>query len=53
MNLLNVNSVSDVRQVKMYAAEPIVPDPNLFEVEIYIVKLKNINLPVVIKFQQN
>jgi hypothetical protein len=34
--LLNVHSVSDVRQKEIHTAEPIVPDPSLFEVEIPI-----------------
>jgi hypothetical protein len=32
--------ISDVRQVEMHTAEPLVPDPNSFEVEIAIAKLK-------------
>jgi hypothetical protein len=51
--LLNVHSVSDVRQIEMHTAETTVPDPNLFEHEIAIAKLKNINRQVVIKFRQN
>jgi hypothetical protein len=39
-HLLNVNSVSDVRQIEIHAAEPLVPDHNTFEVEIAVVKLK-------------
>jgi hypothetical protein len=37
--LLNVRRVSDVRQIEMHAAEPLVPDPSPFEVEIAIAKL--------------
>jgi hypothetical protein len=39
--LLNVHSISDVRQIKIHIAEPLVPDPSPFEVEIAITKLKN------------
>jgi galactose-1-phosphate uridylyltransferase len=38
--LLNVHRVSDDRQVEMHTAEPIVPDPSPFEIEIAIAKLK-------------
>jgi hypothetical protein len=33
--LLNVLRVSDVRQIEIHTAEPLVPDPSPFEVEIY------------------
>jgi hypothetical protein len=39
--LLNVHRVSHVRQIEIRIAEPIVPDPSLFEVEIAIAKLKS------------
>jgi hypothetical protein len=32
--LLNVHRVSDVRQIEIHTAEPLVPDPTSFEVEI-------------------
>jgi hypothetical protein len=38
--LLNVHSVSDLRQIKVQTAEPLVPDPSYHEVEIAIAKLK-------------
>jgi hypothetical protein len=38
--LLNVHRVCDVRQIEIHAAEPLVPDPGPFEVEIGIAKLK-------------
>jgi hypothetical protein len=38
--LLNVHRFSDVRQIEMYTAEPSVPDPSAFEVEITTAKLK-------------
>jgi hypothetical protein len=37
--LLNVNRVSDVRQVEIHTAEPLVPEPSPFEVEIAIAEL--------------
>jgi hypothetical protein len=51
--LLNVHNVSDVKQIEVYMAEPLVPGPNLLEFEIAVAKLKSINLQVVIKFQHN
>jgi hypothetical protein len=44
--LLNVHSVSDARQIEIYAAETLVPKPSLLEVEIVIAK-------ALIKFWQN
>jgi hypothetical protein len=38
--LLNVHNVSDVRQIEVHMAEPLVPGPSHLEVEIAIVKLK-------------
>jgi hypothetical protein len=35
-----VHNVSDVRQIEVYTAEPLVPGPSGLEVEIAIVKLK-------------
>jgi hypothetical protein len=37
----------------MHTAEPLVAEPNYFEVEIAIEKLKSLNLQVLIKFRQN
>jgi hypothetical protein len=51
--LLNVHNVSDVRQIELHTAEPIVSGPSPLEVEIAIAKLKSINHQVVIKFRQN
>jgi hypothetical protein len=42
---LNVHRVSDVRQIKILAAEPLVPDPLLYDVEIAIENLKIYKLP--------
>jgi hypothetical protein len=49
--LLNVHGVSDVRQTEIHTAEPLVPDPSSFEVEIVIGKLKRYTS--LIKFQMN
>jgi hypothetical protein len=43
--LLNVHSVSDVRQREIHMTEPLVLDPSPFEVEIAITKLKNYKMP--------
>jgi hypothetical protein len=38
--LLNLHDVSDVRQIEMHTAGPLVPAPSRLEVEIAIAKLK-------------
>jgi hypothetical protein len=38
--LLNVHNVSDVRQIEVHTAEPLVPGPSRLEVEIAIAKLE-------------
>jgi hypothetical protein len=43
--LLNVQRVSDVRQIEIHTAEPLVPDPRSFEVEIAIATLKMYEFP--------
>jgi hypothetical protein len=43
--LLNVHRVSDVRQIEIYTAVPLVPDPSPFEVEIAIENLKRYKSP--------
>jgi hypothetical protein len=43
--LLVVHRVSDVRQEKIYIAEPLVPDSSTFEAETAIAKLKRFNSP--------
>jgi hypothetical protein len=52
-HLLNVDNVSDVRQIDVHLAEPLVPDPRCLEVEIAITKLKKYKLPVVVKYWQD
>ena len=39
--LLNVHGVNDVRRTEIHAAEPLVPEPSAFEVEVAIEKLKS------------
>jgi hypothetical protein len=43
--LLNVHTVSNVRQIEIHTAEPLVPDPSSLEVEIAITKLKKYKSP--------
>jgi len=43
--LLNIHGVDDVRQAEMHAAEPLAPEPNAFEVELAIEKLKSHRSP--------
>jgi hypothetical protein len=43
--LLNAHRVSDVRQIEIHTAEPLLPDPSPFEVEIAIAKLKRFKSP--------
>jgi hypothetical protein len=40
-----VHNVSDVRQIEVHTAEPLVPDPSRIEVEIAIAKLKKYKSP--------
>jgi hypothetical protein len=39
--MLNVHGLHDVRQMDIYTAEPLVPEPSLFDVEIAIGNLKD------------
>jgi hypothetical protein len=43
--LLNVHNVSDVGQIEILAAEPLVPGPSCLEVEIAIANLKKYRSP--------
>jgi hypothetical protein len=38
--LLNIHGVNDVKQTEVHTAEPLVPEPNAFEFEMAIEKLK-------------
>jgi hypothetical protein len=42
---LNVHRASDVRQIEIHTAEPLVPDPSPFEVQIIIATLKRFKSP--------
>jgi hypothetical protein len=41
--LLNVHRVSDVKQIEIHTAEPLVPESSPFEVDIAIAKFKKYN----------
>jgi hypothetical protein len=43
--LLKVHTVNDIRQMEKYTAEPLVPDPSHFEVEIATAKFKKYKSP--------
>jgi hypothetical protein len=43
--LMNVHGVNDVRQTEMHTAEPLVPEPSAFEVEMAVGKLKRCKSP--------
>jgi hypothetical protein len=43
--LLNVHNVSDVRQIEVHTAEPLVPGPSRLEMEIAVAKLKKCRSP--------
>jgi hypothetical protein len=45
--LLNVHGVKDVKQTKIYTAEPLVRKPSSSEVEIAIEKLKSYKTPCI------
>jgi len=50
--LLILHGVNDVRQTEIHTAEPLVPKPSAFEVELAIEKLKITNHQVLIKSQK-
>jgi hypothetical protein len=50
---LNVHGINDVWQAEVHTAEPLIPEPNSFEVEIAIQKQKDIIHQVLTKFWQN
>jgi hypothetical protein len=43
--LMNVHNVSDVKQIEVHTAEPLIPRPSRLEVEIAIAKLKTYKSP--------
>jgi hypothetical protein len=42
---LNIHNISDVRQIEIHTAEPLVPGPSHHEVEISIATLKKYKSP--------
>jgi len=51
---LIVHGVSDVRKAEIHSAEPLVPEPSAFEIEMAIGKPKtHTNQQILIKSQQN
>jgi len=50
-HLLNVHEVSDVRQIEIHTAEPLVSESSALEVELAIEKLKSHKPPGLIKSQ--
>jgi hypothetical protein len=51
--LLNVHGVNDGGQVEIHTAEPLVPEPSAFEVELAIENLKIHKHQVLIRSQPN
>ena len=43
--LLNIHGVNEVKQTKLHTAEPKVPEPGAFEVELAVEKLKSHKSP--------
>ena len=43
--LLNMHGVNDVRQTEIHTAEPLVPEPSTFEIELAIEKIKSHKSP--------
>ena len=48
-----MHGIKDAGQVEVPTAEPLVPEPSAFEVELAIDKLKVINCQVLMKYRQN
>jgi len=44
-HLLNVHGVNDVRHTEIHTAEPLLPEPSAFEVELAIERLKSHRSP--------
>ena len=43
--MVNIHGVNDVRQAEIHMAEPLVPEPSTFEIEMAIQKLKSNKSP--------
>jgi hypothetical protein len=52
-HLLNIYGAGDIRQNEMHTVQPFVPQLSASEFEFAIGKVKDINLQVLIRFQQN
>jgi hypothetical protein len=50
---LNVHGFNNVWQAKVHTAEPLVPWPNAFDIEMATEKLKDTNHQLLIKSQRN
>jgi len=48
---LDVHGVNDVRQMEIHTAEPLVPEPSAFEVELATEKIKSHKLPGIDQIQ--
>ena len=42
---MNLHGINDVKQTEIHTAEPLVPEPSAFEVELAIEKLKSHKSP--------
>jgi len=51
--VLNIHGVNDIRHTELHTAEPVVPEPSAYEVEMAIKELKSKSHQVLIKSQQN
>jgi len=49
--LLNIHGVKDIRQTELHTAEPLVPEPSAFEVELAIAKLNSHKSPGIVQIQ--
>ena len=50
--LLNIHGINDVRQTEIHTAEPLVPEPTAFEVELAIEKIKSHKSPGIVQKPQ-
>jgi hypothetical protein len=48
--LLNVHRISDVRQIEIHTAEPLVPDPRPFKVEIVIARVVKLTVVIIVGY---
>jgi hypothetical protein len=53
LQLSNMFNVTEVRQIEVHSAEPVVPGPSGLEVEIAIAKLQKYKSPVSDQIPQN